>query len=299
MVLFFLTSWKNAAGPKGQAFEASREEAQVSTSFKIQVQDAALLSSSSSVPNQRTFSAHSFRATWRPVSSRVSALVQVYIYVQIYIYTYINIYIQIHMYIYVYIYVCIYIYICRSKYIYIQLHSCVRSPTHVYTRTYPRLRTNTHQGEGVKDRVFTKYFFEYQLLCEILLTLCPSYTLSVCVCFFLVCSFVRSAWNGSGWTEVSVQVNHIHLFVMKYGWVRSMFTIFLSPCPLRRLISTVDRFFFGMRAHRRSISTAFFFGYGSTSTVDFFCWNWWSMRYRPYFQVGESLSTVDIDRIVK
>jgi len=30
-----------------------------------------------------------------------------------------------------------------------------------------------------------------------------------------------------------------------------------------------------------------------------FCWNWRSMRYRPYFQVGESLSTVDIDRIVK
>jgi len=41
----------------------------------------ALLSSSSSVPSQRTFSAHSFRATWRPVSSRVSALVQVYMYV--------------------------------------------------------------------------------------------------------------------------------------------------------------------------------------------------------------------------
>jgi len=40
-----------------------------------------LLSSSSSVPSQRTFSAHSFRATWHPVSSRVSALVQVYMYV--------------------------------------------------------------------------------------------------------------------------------------------------------------------------------------------------------------------------
>ena len=31
MVLFFLTSRKNAAGPKGQAFEASYEEAQVSS----------------------------------------------------------------------------------------------------------------------------------------------------------------------------------------------------------------------------------------------------------------------------
>jgi len=31
MVLFFLTSQKNAVGPKGQAFEASHEEAQVSS----------------------------------------------------------------------------------------------------------------------------------------------------------------------------------------------------------------------------------------------------------------------------
>jgi hypothetical protein len=46
---FSLTSRKNAAGPKGQAFEASQKEAKVSTSFKFQ--DAALLSSSSSVPS--------------------------------------------------------------------------------------------------------------------------------------------------------------------------------------------------------------------------------------------------------
>jgi len=31
MVLFFLTSWKNAAGPKGQAFEVSHEEVQVNS----------------------------------------------------------------------------------------------------------------------------------------------------------------------------------------------------------------------------------------------------------------------------
>jgi len=47
----------------------------------LETVDVALLSSSSSVPRQRTFSAHSFRSTLRPVSSRVSALVQVYIYV--------------------------------------------------------------------------------------------------------------------------------------------------------------------------------------------------------------------------
>jgi len=110
-----------------------------------------------------------------------------------------------------------YIYICRSIYIYIQLHFCVRCPTHVYTHTYTCLGTNIHQGRN--RLLFTKWFCHYQLLLEIPLTLCPSYTLSVCVCFFLVCCFVRSAWNWSPWKEVSVQVNHLHLFVMKYGWV--------------------------------------------------------------------------------
>ena len=151
-----------------------------------------------------------------------------------------------------------------------------------------------------KAVVFTKYFFHYQLLLEKLLTVCLSYNLSVCVCFFLVCCFVRSAWNGSGRTEVSVRVNHIRLFVMKYGWVKSMFTIFLSPCPLDgRYRPSTDSFW-----------------YEGTSTVDIdqfflvcihidgrfrpiFCWNRRSTRYRPYFQVGESLSTVDIDRILK
>ena len=49
-----------------------------------------------------------------------------------------------------------------------------------------------------KAGVFTKYFFHYQHLLQILLTLCPLYSLSVCVCFFLVCCFVRSDGNGSG-----------------------------------------------------------------------------------------------------
>jgi len=99
---------------------------------------------------------------------------------------------------------------------------------------------------------------------------------------------------------------------MKYRWVRSMFTIFLSPCPLWRSISTVDRFilvwghidgryrpiFFGMNPYRRSISTDFW----KKSTVDHISTVFSSRRilidrrYRPYSQVGESLSTVDIDR---
>ena len=53
----------------------------------------------------------------------------------------------------VYIYICIYMYIDTYIYtnLYIQSHSRVRSPTsstHVGTRTYTRLRTNTHIGEG-------------------------------------------------------------------------------------------------------------------------------------------------------
>jgi len=91
-----------------------------------------------------------------------------------------------------------------------------------------------------------------------------------------------------------------------------MFTNFLSPCPLRQSISTVDQFVFGMRAHRRSISTDLFLGMNlhrrsiSTdfllkSTVDATSTVYSSRlilidrRYRPYSQVGEFLSTVDID----
>jgi len=114
---------------------------------------------------------------------------------------------------------------------------------------------------------------------------------------------------------------------MKYGWVRSMFTIFLSPCPLRRSISTVDRFFL-VWGHIDGWYRPIFFWYESTATFDFdrflgeidgrsniasifklvnpyrpsistvFSSRWILIdrRYRPYSEVGESLSTVDIDR---
>jgi len=73
MVLFFLTSRKNAVGPKGQVFEASHEEAQVS----------------SGLPKGRVMRPGSFHTksletvATRVVTSpsRVSALVQVYMYV--------------------------------------------------------------------------------------------------------------------------------------------------------------------------------------------------------------------------
>ena len=67
--------------------------------------------------------------------------------------------------------------------------------------------------------------------------------------------------------------------------------------------STVDinRFFFGMNPYRRSISSDFWV----KSTVDQISTDFSSRRilidrpYRPYSQVGESLSTVDIDCILK
>jgi len=117
-----------------------------------------------------------FKSSQRPCSSTY-VRIDIYIYIHRYIHTNSN----------------VFIYICRSTHVYIHLHFCVRCPTHVYSHTYTRLVTNTHQGEGVKNRVFNKLMCHYQLLLEIILTLFPSYTLSVCICFFLVCCFVTSA----------------------------------------------------------------------------------------------------------
>ena len=59
--------------------------------------------------------------------------------------------------------------------------------------------------------------------------------------------------------------------------------------------------FFGMRVHRRSISTDYFLVWihidGWFRLI--FGWNQRSIKYWPYFQVGKSLLTVDIDRILK
>ena len=127
---------------------------------------------------------------------------------------------------------------------------------------------------------------------------CVHRTLCRCVFVSFLCVVLWEALEmGLGeqkWASESI----IYIFfVMKYGWVRSIFAIFLSPCPLRR-------------------SRPNFVWYEGTSTVNInrflrvwihingwfrpiFCWNRRSMRYRPYFQVGESLSTIDIERILK
>jgi len=145
MVLFFLTSRKNAAGPTGQAFEASHEEAQVSSrnpkgrvmrnwqspyeiigdgccrtffKFKFCSKSAhffGALFQSDLAP--------CFKSSQRPFSS---------IYVCIDIYTYIHRYI--HRYIHSNSNVYIYIYV--SQYIYIFSHTSVFAVLHMYTHIH-------------------------------------------------------------------------------------------------------------------------------------------------------------------
>ena len=89
---------------------------------------------------------------------------------------------------------------------------------------------------------------------------------------------------------MSTRVNHLHLLVMKYGWVLEIIIYLPIGFPINNIISlwvgevnvndffesmststvNIDRktIFFGMRAHRRAISTDFFW-YESISTVDF------------------------------
>ena len=137
------------------------------------------------------------------------------------------------------------------------------------------------------------------------------------VCWFLGCVLFcekRLKW---------VRVNRSECPSQSYtsfcyeGWVSKVNVHhFLSPCPLRRLIVTVNwffkffwyegtstvyinQFFCGMNPHWRSTLTNFML----ESTVDaistvfsnrWICIDCW---YQPYSQVSESLSTVDIDRI--
>jgi len=153
MVLFFLTSRKNAAGPKEQAFEASHEEAQVSsghpkgqvmhtwqspyeiigdgccrTSFKFKFCSKSAhffgaLFQSDLAP--------CFKSSQRPCSS---------IYVCIDIYVYIHRYIHTNSNVYIYIYVDQYIYIFSYTSVLAVLHMYTHIHTHVEVRTLTRGR---------------------------------------------------------------------------------------------------------------------------------------------------------------
>ena len=157
MVLFSRTCRKNADGPKGQAFEASHEEAQVNSgvpnelllSFKMSMVHSCQVSRSCTSFKFKfcSKSAHFFGALFQSdlaLCFKSSQRTFSSINVCIYICTYIHRYIHTNSNVYTYIYVDQYIY----KFSYTV---CVRCPTHVYTHTYERLNTKIHQAEGVKE----------------------------------------------------------------------------------------------------------------------------------------------------
>jgi hypothetical protein len=150
MVLFSLTSRENAAGPQGQAFEASHEEAQVSsghpkgrvmrtwqstyeiigdagcrTSFNLYVWIKFKFCSKSAHFFGALFQsdlAPCFKSSQRPCSS-IYVCIDIYIYIHRYIHTNSNVYI--------YIYVDQYIYIFSYTSVFAVLHMYTHIHTHV------------------------------------------------------------------------------------------------------------------------------------------------------------------------
>jgi len=134
------------------------------------------------------------------------------------------------------------------------------------------------------------------------------------VCLFLSCvlfcekrlkltTVKRSYRTSQSFTSVCYEVQVSEVNVHDFFESMSTMTVDIDRRPI----------FFGMRTHRRSISTDFFFNmnpYRRSISTDFWVkstvdqistvfssrWILIDRRYRPYSQVGESLSTVDIDR---
>ena len=145
IVLFFLTSRKNTARPKGHAFEASHEEAQVSSGHPKRPGDAHLTVSirnhwrrlvSHFFQVQVLFQVNAlffgalfqsdlapcFKSNQRPCSS-INVFIDIYIYIHKYIHTNSNVYI--------YIYVDQYIYIFSYTSVFAVLHMYTHIHTHV------------------------------------------------------------------------------------------------------------------------------------------------------------------------
>jgi len=201
----------------------------------------------------------------------------VYIYMYINIFTYIYIQIYTHTYVYLYVYICIYNYI----HVFAHLHMYTHTRTHVYAQTH------TH-GRG-KETCFywirKKFCAASNPLWNIkLLTLCPSWSLLVCVSSFLVCCRMKSAWIRSRWTEASVRLNHFYPYVIKYGQVGSMTTIFWSLWPLQRSVST------NLFLHESNATFDIDRFFSTMNPIDH--------RYWPYSPVGGIKLTVDIDPIL-
>jgi len=96
MVFFFLTSWKNAAGPKGQAFEASHEEAQVSNGHPKGRVMRTWKSPYEIIGDCCDAVCHLYQPSQRPCSS-IYVCIDIYIYIHRYIHKNSNVYIYIYV----------------------------------------------------------------------------------------------------------------------------------------------------------------------------------------------------------
>ena len=111
MVLFFLTSRKNAAGPKGQAFEASHEEAQVSSGHPKGRVMRTWQSPYEIIRDGCDAGGHRYQPSQRPCSI-IYVCIDTCIYIHRYIHTNSNVYIYIYVdqYIYLFCYTFVYIF---------------------------------------------------------------------------------------------------------------------------------------------------------------------------------------------
>ena len=119
MVLFFLTSQKNAAGPKGQAFEASHEGAQVSSGHPKGQVMRTWQSPYEIIGDGCDAGGHWYQPSQRPCSS-IYACIDIYIYIHRYVHTNSNVYINIYV----------------DQYIYIFSHTSVFAVLYMYTHIH-------------------------------------------------------------------------------------------------------------------------------------------------------------------
>jgi len=119
MVLFFLTCRKNASGPKGQAFEASHEGAQVSSGHPKGQVMRTWQSPYEIIGDGYDAGGHRYQPSQRPCSS-IYACIDIYIYIHRYVHTNSNVYINIYV----------------DQYIYIFSHTSVFAVLYMYTHIH-------------------------------------------------------------------------------------------------------------------------------------------------------------------
>jgi len=96
MVLFPLTSRENAAGPKGQAFEASHKEAQVSSRHPKGLVMRTWQSPYEIIGDGCDAGGHRYQPSQRPCSS-ICVCIDIYVCIHTYIHSNSNVYVYIYM----------------------------------------------------------------------------------------------------------------------------------------------------------------------------------------------------------